>query len=261
MGLRVMITGASGSLGTLFREFYAAHRVTLVSRSPLIVMQNEKWIQAGDLLDPGWWADFQFDGEYDRVIHLAEPVKREMSDDEVDRVVLSHNNFIAAAIGISPSVVYPLTAYRYDRRLCRKAATYTAIKERVLLANKHRTGLSFPIFHPLIDYGDGIHSTIKFERKIPFFNLFCDFDLELPVLYKATIKSYLFSPMADGVKDVYTKIDRISNIFNAGRRLNIVALSRLIKLTLNALSFVYAFELLTHGRKLAQPTNFVKFGD
>ena len=250
MKLNVMITGASGSLGSLFREFFSEHDLTLVSRSPLMTDQNENWIQAGDLLDANWWSNFAFSKKYDLVLHLAEPVKREIANDEIERVVNSHKHFIAKALEYSTRVLYPLTAYRYDSKLGNQSATYATIKERVFAENRHLKRISFPVFHPLIDYGKGIHSIIQLERKIPIVNIFCDFSAEMPVLCKNDLKNFLFSTLNDGVTDVFSRIAPIATVFANQNRVNLHILSSLLKMFIGVFSFVPTINLLIRGRRI-----------
>ena len=257
MVLNVMITGASGSLGSLFREFFSEHALTLVSRSPLKTGQNENWTQSGDLLDQNWWAHFPFSKKYDLVLHLAEPVKREMTTNEIDRLVSSHNQFIANALEHSATVLYPLTAYRYDRKLGNKSATYRTIKERVFADNRHLKRMCFPVFHPLIDYGKGIHSIIQLERKIPLVNIFCDFSAEIPVLCKNDLENLLFSTLSDGMMDVYSKIVPISELFANQNRSNLHVLSRLLKTVISIFSFIPIFDLLLRGRRIDKQADFI----
>lgn len=258
MKLNIMITGASGSLGTLFREFFSGHDLTLLARSPLKTGQNENWIQSGDLLDANWWAQFPFNQKYDLVLHLAEPVKREMTSDEIDRLVSSHSHFIAKALEHSARVLYPLTAYRYDSNLGKKSASYTTTKERVFAENRHLKGISFPVFHPLIDYGKGIHSIVQLEKKIPLINIFCDFTAEMPVLCKNDLKNFLFSTSSDGLINVYSKITPISEVFANQNRSNLPILSRLLKMTVGIFSFISTFNLLLRGRRIGRQTDFIR---
>jgi hypothetical protein len=257
MMMDVMITGASGSLGSLFREFFSEHALTLVSRSTLKAGQNENWIQSEDLLDENGWAQFKFNKKYDLVLHLAEPVKREMTSEEIDRVVSSHKHFIANALEHSARVLYPLTAYRYDRNLGKKSATYTSIKERVFAENHHLKRVSFPVVHPLLDYGRGIHSIIQLEKRIPLVNVFCDFAAEMPVLYKRDLKDFLFLTLSDGVVDVYTRIIPISEVFSSQNRADIELFSCFVKMVAGIFPPNPSIDLLLHGRQIVQPTNFV----
>ena len=251
----ILITGASGSLGSLFREFFYEQSLTLISRSHLKTSPNEVWIQSGDLLDDNWWTHFQFDKKYDLVLHLAEPVKREMTSDEINCLVSSHNHFIANALEHSATVLYPLTAYRYDVKLSEKSTTYAIIKERVFAENCHLKRISFPVFHPLIDYGKGVHSIIKLERKIPLINIFCAFNAAMPVLCKNDLKNMLNSPMNDGITDVYSRITPISEIFMDQNRSNLYIFSRLLKMA--ASIFLPSSSLLLRGRRIDQQSDFI----
>ena len=250
---KVLITGASGSLGALARTLFCNCAVTLSSRRQLSVGENEVWYESKDLNDSGWWGDFGFEGQFDLVLHFAEPVKARVTDGEISKIIASHIGFISSATASCGRVIYPLTAYCYDLRVSKSAITYLRIKEEVYAALKSNDRVLFPIFHPLVDYGDGLAKLIHTERKIPFVNLFSEFDARLPVLTKMDIEKFLVDGHQEhaGRIDVYSRISSVSELFARRARIDSRFVSRCVKALARVGAFVPAVHLLTNGRDIA----------
>ncbi|MDC1318297.1 hypothetical protein N8Z61_02815 [Candidatus Thioglobus sp.] len=248
----VLITGASGSLGRLIREIYWDKNLTLISRSKLVLKKNEVWLEAQDLVNSQWWSEFRFDGEYDLIIHFAEPVKKSLSIDYVNKIVESHTEFITNASKSGALIIYPLSAYSYDSKISKSQLGYFQIKTKVSEKNKSNKNVIFPIIHPLVDYGSGLNKLISIEKKIPLVNIFCSFNAQLPILKKEDLELFFINinQVDLNQKDVYSDIRSISKIFYSKERFNFKFLSIIFKIICLTFSYSSQIKMLVKGRKI-----------
>lgn len=248
----ILITGASGSLGSLARMIFSNDSVTLISRRQILVGDNEVWHKSEDLNNFQWWESFVFKKQYDLVLHFAEPVKSVMSDSDISNIVRSHVGFIASARKHCERVIYPLTAYCYDARVKKSAQAYVQIKKKVHAALQNEEVALFPIFHPLIDYGDGLAKLITMEKMFPIVNLFYCFDARLPVLTRRGIEKFLIEDHRTLNKkcDVYSNVASVSELFASAQRGNSQFISGCFKVLCRCLTFLPEVQLLISGRDI-----------
>lgn len=250
--MNILITGASGFVGTMLRQVFANDEVTLLSRRRIAPNRNEKWLISGHVQDPDWWNALPPDRHFDVIFHLAEPVKEDVTDKVRQRIVEDHVSFISHFTNKGAKVIYPLTAYLYDEWVSRSNAIYTDIKRAVYQRLKDNPRVSFPIIHPICDSGHGLGRLIQAEKRIPFINILCAFEATIPVLRLAHLRQVFADPnsMASGRLDVSSETLAIKQLFKDNARIDVVALSRALRHVLALLSFVPSVKLLVHGRHI-----------
>lgn len=248
--MKILITGASGFIGTLLRQRFGKDEVTLLSRKSIAPGNNETWFMSGNIQDSGWWDALPPGGRFDVIFHLAESVKEKIDNEVLRTSIDGHVSFIRHFADRGAKVIYPLTAYLYDRRVSRSNARYAQIKREVYKRLKDNSKVSFPIVHPICDSGHGLGKLIQTEKRIPFVNLMCDFEATMPVLRLAHLMQTFANPdsVMSGRFDVFSEIVAIKHLFNDDARSNIVGLSRAIRYALRFLGFVPSFKLLIQGR-------------
>lgn len=254
--MKVLITGASGYIGTILRDIFAHDDVTLLSRTTITPHDNEQWFASGNLQDNGWWSSLPIERSYDVVFHLAEPVKEKLGNRIKQEIVNGHVEFIRHFTAKGAKVIYPLTAYLYDRKLSLSKRVYAEIKldvYRRLIDNKH---VSFPIIHPICDSGFGLGKIIKMEKHIPSINIMCAFYSTIPILRLQRLIEIFSDPssMAHGRVDIYSDIPSVKDIFGDARRANVFLLSRAIYCFMKPLTFVSSIALLLQGRHIDDST-------
>ncbi len=250
--MNILITGASGHIAAMLRQVFAIDEVTLLSRRPIALGNNEKWFISGNLQDSGWWQSLPADRTFDVIFHLAEPVKERVADEVRQVVIENHVRFVSHFTNEGAKLIYPLTAYLYDNQLSRSNAIYAEIKRGVYDRLKDNARVSFPIIHPICDAGQGLGRLIQAEKRIPFINILCAFEATIPVLRLAHLRQRFADPnsMASGCIDVFSETLAIRQLFKDDTRINVVALSRVLRHVLALLSFVPSVKLLVHGRHL-----------
>jgi hypothetical protein len=250
--MKILITGASGLIGTVIRDVYKDCDVTLLSRSHISARHNEQWYQARNIGDGLWWSELPNHIVYDVVFHLAEPIKQALDDSLLKIVVDGHINFITHIIENTSKLIYPLTAYLYDDNLSNRNRNYSEIKKKVFLALSQTEKISFPVIHPLCDHGNGLNSLINFHRRIPYANLFYRFNANLPVLRVDDLKKYLSAPdsYVAGKCDLYSEQIPVSNIFSCPDKANVPLISNLLFSLMKMFDAVPSICLLTCGRTI-----------
>ena len=250
--MKILITGASGYIGTILRQVFANDEVTLLSRRPLAAGRNEKWFVSGNVQSEFWWNSLPPDRDIDVIFHLAEPVKEHFAGTVKNAVIEGHLAFINHFSAKGAKLVYPLTAYIYDGRLSRSNANYMEIKQAIYQRLKGNAKVSFPIIHPLSDSAQGLGRLIQLEKRVPLVNVMCAFEATIPVLRLEHLRQAFAEPglMTPGRHDVYSEIAPIKQLFNDDARANIRVLSQALRFVLTLLSFVPSFSLLVNGRDI-----------
>lgn len=250
--MKILITGASGLIGTVIRDVYKDCDVTLLSRSHMPTRHNEQWYQARNIGDGLWWSELPTHMVYDVVFHLAEPIKQTLDNSLLETVVEGHINFITRILENTSRLIYPLTAYLYDDNLSNRNRSYSEIKRRVFLSLSQNTKISFPVIHPLCDHGNGLNTLINIHRKIPYANIFCRFNAHLPVLRIEALKNYLSAPDSypTGKSDLYTEQIPISDIFFCPDKTDIQSISSLLLYLMKIFDAIPTIRLLTCGRTI-----------
>jgi hypothetical protein len=252
--MKILITGASGFIGTIVRDVYEDCDVTLLTRSRIPTRKNEKLYQSRDIGDGLWWAALPPKVVYDIVFHLAEPTKQVLKSSLFETVVEGHIKFITHILNYTSRIVYPLTAYLYDEKLSNRNESYAKIKKRVYLSLCQSKKISFPVIHPLFDCGSGLNLLINIHRMIPCVNIFCCFNAHLPVLKSNDFKIYISSHnlISVGKLDLYSELITISNIFLCPEKRNIWVLSNILYGLMKMFRMFPSFRLLTSGRTIRQ---------
>ncbi|WP_114661844.1 hypothetical protein [Polynucleobacter necessarius] len=249
---KILITGASGQMASIARDLYCSHSVELWSTKDLVLRKNESLRKSADLADSTWWKTSQFKVNYDIIFHFAEPVKKKLTPDIVEKIIESHTAFLINATKYGAKVVYPLTAYRYDQSLSFKNRQYRNIKERVAMTLLKNEKILLPILHPVVDFGNGLNSIRNLVNKVPIINPFSEFNAELPVLCEHDLKSYMLNieQQKSGATNVYTEILKIKKIFNNPNKKDISFISALLKTLINTLPDSGIKNILINGRKI-----------
>jgi len=249
--MKILITGATGKMGSLTRTLYSNHEVHLCSRNKIYTSDNEYWIQAEDLENHQWWSNFEYSKSFDIIFHFAEAVKVEILRTRLESIKKSHLNFLLNSVKKSKVIIYPTTAYKYDQNTFTPYSNYLEIKEAVTANIPQNNNIKCPIFHPLTDYGDGLSKLIKLSKNIPLFNIFFSFKNTLPVLHKSDLERYILNSINASEKfpDVYSEIMSISSIFNNDNKINSTIVSNFTYLVMRTLNHP-KFYLLLNGREI-----------
>lgn len=254
MSMKILITGASGKIGSIARSAFAGEQVILMSRKFCECRPNEKWIACASLDDVEWWSNQELTSDYDLVLHFAEPVKMCLKPSELVRVVDSHVTFIRNALYKSRFVLYPQTALVYDRVLSKSEQAYLAIKRDVIERTVGPNNLLVPVIHPIIDYGDGLAKMRGFIQRIPILNPLCDFKSTVPILYKNDLEKLLHSLRDKKIsarRDYYSSELSVSDIFSSDCKINIYSLSLVLRKILYLFPSAPKVSLLLNGRRIS----------
>jgi len=243
---KILITGANGKMATLVREHYRNDCVYLTSRQRIdIISDNEINIICESLEVYNWWRRVEDYAPFDKVLHFSEPVKNKNKD--ISSIVRSHVAFLSWACKCSKHVVYPLTAYLYDKT--RINNPYVRIKKQTLKKVKKYKNISLPIVHPVIDLDGGIKRQIYVIAQIPVFNIFCNFNAKIPVVYTRDLIVELTNSTRTGVFDVYSAKLRVSEIFEQNKKINSSVISNTLKFLLIFFAYKSLINTLIYGRR------------
>ena len=250
--MKILIRGASGYIGAILRGIFANDEVTLLSRKRITPSRNEKWFISGNLQDEGWWNSLPADSIFDVVFHLAEPVKENVTDKTKQIIINEHVIFISYFANKSTKVIYPLSAYAYDKKLSSSNRAYAEIKRGVYAQLNDNKNVSFPIIHPICDSGYGLGKLIRMEKQIPLINIMCSIESTIPILKLEHLTRIFSDPisMPHGRFDVFSEILTIKDIFKDETRANAFLISKAVFYTLMFLRFVPSIGLLIDGRHI-----------
>lgn len=249
---KILITGASGGIAKIVRENFKADQLTLWSRNFLELDSNETWMKSEPLQNTEWWATAPITGHYDSILHLAEPVKKNLSKSEITNIIKSHVEFLSNSSSSSKKILYPISAYKYDQLISKDHLHYITIKNSVSHQLSSNSNVFFPVIHPLIDFGPGINETRKKISRLPLFNLFCSLESRIPILeYQDLVKCFdCFINDGQVRKDWFTDTLSISQIFNNPKNTDNRFLSSVLKQFLFFLRSNASAYLLLNGRQI-----------
>ena len=251
--MRILITGASGSIGQILAEGLAEHDLVLWSRAQVAVGPRVEYSTSGDLRDVEWWQKAQIPPDVDVVIHLAEPVKTKLSEAAVESIIASHSVFLDHACTNARLVIYPNTAYRYDYRVRSANLQYLRIKSEVARRFHTRKNFVSPVIHPLTDAGGALARLIKSQSHVPLFNPFCSFQATIPVLTVPRLIDFFRDQISGGHSlrsDWYAGESSIAALTDSPDRSDWPFVSKIIKSLLTPLSNAPTISLLLRGRDL-----------
>lgn len=249
--MKILITGASGRIGRLLIDHFIGHELVLWGRTRPVSDKGFETKSCNDLSNTKWWTEVQIPAGCDAIIHLAEPVKIDADETKIATIVNSHCSFIEKACKEKIVVIYPDTAYRYDRHLGKAARSYLKIKRSVVERMQSCEGFVSPVIHPLIDSDASLAKFLVLQRKVPFFNLFSAFDASLPILTTMKLKELFEAQIASKTTvaaDWYESKKTIANLTNMSSRIDARGLSLLFKFFLKPLSGNPTIQLLLKGR-------------
>jgi hypothetical protein len=250
--MKILITGASGKIGKIVRNLFSEHILHLYTRKYIELNPNEFWYASEDLINIDWWSNFYFIEYYDIIFHLAEPVKAIYSKSSFLKIVDSHSNFLILASNNSKKVVYPTTAYKYDKINLHHIQSYLEIKNSVIRKIVLVDNVVTPVIHPIIDLDSSLSKSILFSRKLPLFNYFSEFDSCLPILYSEDLNKYLLRIIDNDIKneDVFSVIMKISLIYHDSDKINSKIISKATKFIIYILN-IPRLKILIVGRNIS----------
>lgn len=243
---KILITGANGSIATLIRPLYQDYDVVLISRILVKnLSKNEVNIICPSLEEKRWWKSADKYKPFDQVLHLSEPVKKNV---DIDLISKSHIGFLRWACINSKHVTYPLTAYLYDEN--RGEDSYVKIKKNVARNALQYENIYLPIVHPVIDFGSGLNRLKRLESKIPFINIFCSFYSNIKVVESKFLEKNIISTDKFGFFDIYSHSIQISELFKSVKRKDYYLISIFLKKFLILFSFIPSIAILLYGRAI-----------
>jgi hypothetical protein len=251
--VKILITGASGFIGRILAASLGGHELVLWSRNPVPAGPASTYCAAGDLRNTEWWQNAEIPQGVDVVIHLAEPVKTKLTDGALESVLSSHCAFLEHACARAHLVVYPDTAYRYDRRVGSANRQYLTIKTEVLRKLSDRENFASPIIHPLVDSGGALARLIEAQSKIPVLNPFCAFKASIPVLTIPELVGLFRDQIGSRQllkSDWYSGVPTIATLTRKSDRRDWLFLSRMFRSALTPLSIAPTISLLKNGRQI-----------
>jgi hypothetical protein len=246
---KILITGSTGTVGSILRKELKHCKLFLLSRRKIeSLSHNEIFIKSYNLQEKHWWRNIDNSIKFDLIIHLAEEVKNDSIDQE--SIIKAHIEFIQFSKIISKLVIYPITAYIYDKKQSSNSIAYTAIKRQVMWQFCNDKSVSLPILHPILDVGSGINIFIKLNYKYNFCNIFSSFNAFIFVLTKKDLGLFFNSKINPGISNVYSKHLMISDIFFVASNYNCKSLSKVFKFILSFFTFIPLVYLLVNGRNI-----------
>lgn len=251
--MKILVTGASGFIGRILAESLGEHDLLLWSRSPVPAGVGIESSISDDLRNTAWWKNVELPDGLDAVIHLAEPVKVKLTDETVQSIVASHRAFLENACANAQLVVYPNTAYRYDRRVGLKNRHYLKIKTEVSRELAVRENFISPVIHPLIDSSGALARLIEVQSKLPAINPFSAFEARLPVLSEPELISFFRHQLQHSYQlraDWFGRYPAISDLTHRQGRRDFVALSRSLRWSLRPFLNVPTISILLEGRTI-----------
>jgi len=130
---------------------------------------------------------------------------------------------------------------------------YCQIKKRVssfFIGKKKYKEVYFPVIHPFIDSNGNLKKFINFQGRIPFFNLFSDFDnVKMPYMDKRKFSQFVVDTVSSGVVSQgcwYKKESSVASLCHKNNRKNLYFLSKFLKLII---SFLLPQSVIIRGRK------------
>lgn len=249
---KYLITGASGAISQIIRGKLKNDQVILWSRNKCDVGPNETWIKSESLENFEWWNAAPIEGNFDAIFHLAEPIKQSIKLNDLNKIIDSHTSFLEKASPFSKTILYPQTAYKYDRILSKNNFHYLKIKEITVSRIAAIKNLQTPIIHPLIDCGNGLSKIKYFVDLIPFFNIFCAFNSSIAVLNQDSFNQYI-EQLTQGLatnEDWFSQKVTINELFFNENKMNSKLISRFLMIILRPFVGFQNINLLINGRNL-----------
>ena len=247
MAKKILITGANGLIASLVRPLFIDDSVVLVSRRPIDnINQNELSIIYKDISSIDWRDDSNIGSNFDMILHFAEYMSGSV---KLVTAVDSHLSFLNWACKISSIVVYPLTAYLYDRK--KQHSNYVKIKQAVMEKMIDHESMYFPVIHPLVDAGPGLHRQKAFVRKYAPLNLLSSFNAKMYVLSRNDINCIIPTiTNKNRFYDVFSQHLSIAEIFASDKKETINWISDLLFYICLVTPFTNTRDLLVDGRNI-----------
>ena len=174
---------------------------------------------------------------------------------DLDLAVNAHLCFLDWACSVSPAVIYPLTAYLYDRK--KQTSNYVGIKKSVMQKTMGNEAMYFPVIHPLADAGQGLGSQIAFFKKFAPFNFFSAFNAKMYVLTSQDVNRIIsFNEYESRIYDVYSDCLPISEIFVSDKKITLNWISYLLYQVCRLTPLTNSRDLIVHGRKIHRSAIF-----
>ncbi len=253
--MKILVTGASGFIGRILAKSLSEHNLLLWSRTPVDHGVGIDFSTSDDLRNTAWWQDVELPDDLDAVIHLAEPVKVKLTDETVKSIVSSHRAFLENACDSAQLVIYPNTAYRYDRRVGSKNRRYLEIKAEVARELAVRENFISPVIHPLIDSSGALARLVEAQSKLPAINPFSAFEARIPVLTVPELILFFRNQLQHTYQlnaDWFGGCPAICDLTHRPERRDVRVLSRLFKWSLLPFSKVPTISILLEGRTIPE---------
>lgn len=235
------------------RPLFVNEYVVLVSRRPVDNLNpNERSVIYEDISSIEWRNDVHIGPAFDMVLHFAEFMDGSVN---LDTAVNAHLCFLDWACNVSPAVIYPLTAYLYDRK--KQVSNYVEIKKNVMGKTMANEAMYFPVIHPVVDAGSGLGRQIAFINKFAPFNLFSAFNAKMYVLNSQDIDRIIsINEYESRIYDVYSDYLPISEIFVNDKKITLNWISYLLYQVCRLTPLTNSRDLLVHGRKIHRSAIF-----
>ena len=256
--MKILITGASGFIGRHLTNDLADHDLVLWSRTPPMTIHGIEYVESGDLANTAWWRDARIPTGVDAVIHLAEPIKLKLGHTVAESIIESHCAFLANACRASRLVIYPDTAYRYDRRVKSSNRTYLDIKRRVTRELLPYPSFISPVVHPLLDSDGALSRLRRQQRKVPLINPFSAFNARIPVLSVPELLVFFRDHIQNSdtrIMDWYGHIPTVGDLMADESRRDLITPSKILRRFLGPLSGLPAVSILLNGRAIPDSPN------
>jgi len=245
---RILITGASSTLGRIVRDWHRNDKVVISSRSTIMCHDNETFAQSADLLDIEFWSNFLMNHQFDMVYHFAE---YKAQTTYFETIVQSHVKFLEGHQSKKSILIYPITAHLYDD--WRAASSYREIKSRVM-SHFSSSGdrIKFPVVHPILEDSPELKKLRLINSCIPMINIFSEFTNQFPISSIETIGEKLCCPkLAFGKSDIYDRMVSPSIICCNSHKFNVRWISKFIKMILRTFDSIGCIKLVLNGRVIS----------